>query len=448
MEAMKTDARQTFAGRGGEAREMQESSGDAVRARISRIRRRMLYESATRLFLLGAYFYFLSRLDGPGLSENDVRGGILLILLVLVPGLVYRFKNYAEARRAVADMWAFGQLGFEQVSRMLAARTAIKADVEDSRTYIEVLEGQIGDSLKESERQVVAAIGQMNQLIERSVRQKEHIAESVQSGKNLTQATREKAETNKELIAAVQLQFEMQLAQMRANFDRIHSMSNEVCALAPLIKVITSIATQTNLLALNAEIEAARAGSAGRGFSVVATEVRKLAVLSTNAAAEISKKINSTCGKVEAELKRAKEDLSRQEASTAMTHLVGDLEAMQQEFSRNSKLLLQVIAEVDASYSEMVERLSDAMGHIQFQDVMRQRLEHVEEALAEMGDHLLELNARPEAPDWNGALDRTFKSMLEAHLGRYRMASQTVTHLAVSGGAASSDNSRPAIELF
>jgi methyl-accepting chemotaxis protein len=111
-------------------------------------------------------------------------------------------------------------------------------------------------------------------------------------------------------------------------------------------------------------------------------------------------------------------------------------------------MLLEVISEVDSSYEESIHRLSEALGHIQFQDVMRQRMEHVQEALVEMREHLHALADKPEDPEWDGQLEQTFKTLLAAHLNQYRMASQTMTHLAVSGGAASGDHGRPAIELF
>lgn len=448
MGATELNRQAAFAAAAGKAWERQKQVPSTVGARLGRIRRRMLYESLTRTFLLGAYFYSLVRLGGPGFSQNDIRSGILLTVFVLVPGLIYRWKNYVEARRAVQEMWAFGEMKFGEVSRMLSGREAIKQDVADSRPYIEVLERQISDSLDESERQVVAAIGQIDQLIGQCTNQKEHIAQSVASSRNLAESTHERVENNKELIAAIQMQLESEIAETRANFERIRHLSGGVFALTPLIKVITSIAQQTNLLALNAEIEAARAGSAGRGFAVVAMEVRKLAVLSTRAASEIAEKINSTHKNVEAELKEAQVALKHKEAGAAMNHLVSDLEGMQREFASTGDLLLDVICGVEASYGNTVARLSEAMGHIQYQDVMRQRLGHVQEALAQMGEHLLELNAKPEDPDWDGKLDRTFKSMLEALLDQYRMASQTNTHLAVSGRAASADHSGPAIELF
>jgi methyl-accepting chemotaxis protein len=311
-----------------------------------------------------------------------------------------------------------------------------------------VLHGQIGDSLADSERQVVAAIEQIGQLIGQCSQQKEHIARSMESSRNLAENTRTRVNTNKELIAAIQMQLEMQVSESRDNFERIRNMYNGITALTPLIKIISSIAQQTNLLALNAEIEAARAGNAGRGFAVVAMEVRKLAVLSTKAAAEIGEKISSTSRTVEIELKDAQTALTQKEASDAMNHLVCDLEAMQQEFAGNGDLLLDVICGVESSYQKTVERLSEAMGHIQFQDVMRQRMGHVQEALLEMGEHLLDLNEKPEIPGWDGRLERTFQSILDSHLDQYRMASQSETHLAVSGASASVDQGRPAIELF
>jgi methyl-accepting chemotaxis protein len=419
-----------------------------LETRLTRVTRRLLTQFALGVVCNTLLWFALRHMFGAAFAPFQFQVAWLIILVVVVPLLLVEWGNWRAAHQAMADMWAFGELRFDQISHMLAGRQAVKADVENSRLYIEMLHGQIGDSLAESEREVVKVIEQIGLLNAQSIEKRAHISRSIQSGKALTESTHQRVENNREIIAALDMQLQEQTTEMQSNFARIEGLAGEVRALTPLIKVITSIAQQTSLLALNAEIEAARAGTAGRGFGVVAIEVRKLSVLATKAAADIATKINSTCKRVDTEVADAKASLEQFESNAGMHNLIAGLGEMQQEFTRNGEMLLDVISEVDASYEESINRLSEALGHIQFQDVMRQRMEHVQEALVEMGDHLLELNEKPETPGWDGRLERTFQSILDAHLGRYRMASQTVTHLAVSGGSSSHDVGRPPIELF
>ena len=79
--------------------------------------------------------------------------------------------------------------------------------------------------------------------------------------------------------------------------DRAHAtmadLDRSAAEIGEVVKLITSIARQTNLLALNATIEAARAGAAGRGFTVVATEVKQLAQETARATDDIARRVQA-----------------------------------------------------------------------------------------------------------------------------------------------------------
>jgi methyl-accepting chemotaxis protein len=420
--------------------------------RLRKARKRLIHGLALDLVCLAALWqssaYPLSWYP----AHPTLYFATMCFLLVLVPQIVIALLNWSGACKGIAELGIVGTFSKAQMSSVETRRISMGNELKDSAPYIDVMHDQIGDSLTESESEVIQVIEQISYLNERSVRQRERIAQSIQSGKALTESTHLRAENNKQIVAALEMQMRQQTRELRDDFEHVQNMASEVRAMAPMIKVITTIAQQTSLLALNAEIEAARAGNAGRGFAVVAFEVRKLSVSSTKAASDIAAKINTTCARVDRELAEAQASLKQHESSEAMSHLVSDLNEMQMEFNKNGQLLLDVITEVDTNYAENVQRLSEALGHIQFQDVMRQRMQHVQESLIEMREHMQKMSERTFDFNWEGNLfEHSFKELLDSHRTKYRMASQHVTHTNVmsgGGGASEQDHSRPSIELF
>jgi methyl-accepting chemotaxis protein len=419
-----------------------------VAFRLRRVAKRLLATAALVLLCTALVWLALSHLQGPVFVPYRLQVAELLVLLIAAPMLIVTLANWRGARRGVAALGELGKMGSVELTNMPARRDAVHKEIGDSKLYIEVIHGQIGDSLAESEREVLEVIEQIGQLNANASQQRELIAQSVQSGQNLMEGGEMRTDSSKQIFAAIEMQMAEQTNELKGDFAHIQGLAQEVLALTPMIKVITAIARQSQMLALNAEIEAARAGSAGRGFAVVALEVRKMAALTARAAAEIGQKINSTCDRANREMAAAHSAMEHHAKANAMGGLMEHLAETQRNFITNNQAMRATIAELDVNYEENVLGLGRAMCHIQFQDVMRQRLEHVQTALLEMRDHMARLNARWRDKDWDGSVETSFRSLLAAHLDSYSMASQTVTHNSVAGGASAGAQACPSIELF
>jgi len=134
-------------------------------------------------------------------------------------------------------------------------------------------------------------------------------------------------------------------------------------AVAQIVNVIAEIARQTNLLALNAAIEAARAGDAGRGFGVVASEVKELANQTRSSTKDISTRIESVSASVERGGK-AVEDISAALEQLAgyvnsMSSAIYEQNAVTTEIARNAEQGVASVRQVVDNFSSIRDRVGE-----------------------------------------------------------------------------------------
>lgn len=342
------------------------------------------------------------------LTQSKVRNSTIKIIvtaivcLVLAIALAVLFsfkivnpiKKMVNKAQTIAEGDLTAKIDIERDDEVGVLAEDFNIMVENLRKMV----GEVGNTAKEvsgtsqelsaSNQQVSSSIEEVANSVQEFSFNTDQVSETAQDMTEVIEEVNDLAHNGLEQMDTTQQEMEQILHSSEESKDTINELNEASEEIGNIVGVISDIAEQTNLLALNAAIEAARAGEQGKGFAVVADEIRELAAQTQNSASNIKDIIEKLIAKTEQAVTTISKNNSQVEVGAQKLNETG--EAFRNITERIEGVVAQ-IQEMAATSEELSAGGEKISGAVDDQSNAMQQISDSAQELAGMAQELNDL---------------------------------------------------------